>query len=192
MRDGYDAVSGIKNIRMDDVDDLILQQIQNQLPKGWANKSLQEKRDVLQKHVEKVVIRDDNINISLKTENGQETRSVPVQLRQYGHKKLVLDSEGRDVLPRKSNKDSALIKALVRAHKWEKALASNDQKSLSAIAKFEDLEFMYVTRIYRLYFLAPKIKEAILDGIQPRTLTLSRLMHNIPVCWQEQARLYGF
>lgn len=192
MRDGYDAVTGIKNIRMDDLDGLILQQIQNMIPKGWSNKSLREKRDVIREHIEKVIIRDGKIDISLKTEDGQMTRSVPVQLHQYGHKKLVLDSEGRDILPRQSNKDSALIKALVRAHKWEKALASNSQKSLSAIAKFEDLEFMYVTRIYRLYFLAPKIKEAILDGIQPRTLTLSRLMHNIPICWQGQARLYGF
>lgn len=80
----------------------------------------------------------------------------------------------------------------MRAHKWEKALASNEHKSLGAIAKTEDLEMMYVTRIYRLYFLAPKLKEAILDGMQPRTLTLSRLMRGIPLCWQEQARLYGF
>lgn len=192
MRDGYDAVSGIKNIRMDDVDGIILQQIQNQIPKGWNNKSLQVKRNFIRQHVEKVVIRDGNIDISLKTEDGQETRSVPVHLRQYGHRKLVLDSEGRDVVPRQSNKDSALIKALVRAHKWEKALSANSQKSLGTIAKTEDLESKYVTKIYRLNFLAPKIKEAILDGIQPRTLTLSRLMYNIPICWQEQTRLYGF
>lgn len=192
MRDGYDEVIGIKNIRMDDLDGLILKQVQNLIPKGWGNKSLQEKRDVIREYIGKVVIRDGKIDIFFKTEDGQETCSIPVQLHQYGHKKLVLDSEGRDVLPRQSNKDAALIKALVRAHKWEKALASNSQKSLSTIAKSENLEFMYVTRIYRLYFLAPKIKEAILDGIQPRTLTLSRLMHNIPICWQEQARLYGF
>ena len=192
MRDGYDEVSGIKNIRMDDIDGLILQQIQNQTSKGWSNKSLQEKREVIRKCIEKVVIRDDKIDIFLKTEHGLETQSIPVQLHKFGHKKLVLDSEGRDLIPRQSNKDPALIKALVRAHKWEKALAENTQKSLGSIAKTEDLEFMYVTRIYRLYFLAPKIKEAILDGIQPRTLTLSRVMHGIPLCWQEQALLYGF
>lgn len=115
-----------------------------------------------------------------------------MQLRRYGHKKLILDAEGRDIVPKQSKKDPALIKALVRAYKWEKALASNEYKSLGAIAKSEDLEMMYVTRIYRLYFLAPKLKEAILDGMQPRTLTLSQLMRGIPLCWQEQARLYGF
>ncbi|MBA4077622.1 MAG: hypothetical protein C0508_21520 [Cyanobacteria bacterium PR.023] len=86
-----------------------------------------------------------------------------------------------------------MIKALVRAHKWEKALASNTEKSLGTIAKTEDLELKYVTRIYRLNFLSPEIKEAILDGKQPQSLTLSRLMPGgIPLCWKEQARLYGF
>ena len=192
MRDGYDEASGIKSIRMDDLDNLVLQQVKSQIPEGGNSASLKERRDSLRQYIEKVVILDDKIDILLKTENGLETRSVPVLLRQYGHKKLVLDSEGRDIIPGQSNKDPALIKALVRAHKWEKALASNTQKSLGSIAKSEDLEMMYVTKIYRLYFLAPKIKTAIIDGIQPRTLTLSRLMHGIPLCWQEQARLYGF
>ncbi len=192
MRDGYDEASGVKNIRMDDVDGLILQKIQNLIPKAWSTISLQEKRGVIRKHIEKVVIRDNKIDIYIKTEHGLETQSIPVQLHQSGHKKLVLDAEGRDIISGQSYKDPALIKALVRAHKWEKALAANSQKSLGSIAKAEDLEFMYVTRIYRLYFLAPRIKEAILDGMQPRSLTLSRLMHGIPLCWQEQARLYGF
>lgn len=104
----------------------------------------------------------------------------------------MLDANGKGIAPTRSNKDAALIKALVRAHKWEKTLASGDQKSLGTIAKTEDLELKYVTRVYRLNFLAPKIKEAIIDGKQPQTLTLSRLMPGIPLDWQEQERLYGF
>lgn len=104
----------------------------------------------------------------------------------------MLDGDGKEISPTRSNKDPALIKALVRAHKWEKALASGDQKSLGTIAKMEDLELKYVTRIYRLNFLAPKIKEAIIDGKQPQALTLSRLMPGVPLSWQEQERLYGF
>jgi hypothetical protein len=115
-----------------------------------------------------------------------------MQVRKYGHKKLILDSDGKDVLPKQANKDPALLKALVRAHKWERALTRHSQKNLKSIAKAEDIESKYVTKIYRLNFLAPKIKEAILDGTQPRTLTLSRLMQDIPLCWQEQSRLYGF
>lgn len=192
IRNGCDATPGIRSIRMDDVDALVLQSIQKDIPDTWDHKSLQEKRTYISQCLEKVIISDNKIDIFLKTVEGSKSLSVAVQLRQFGHRKLVLDSAGKDVLPRKSNKDPALIKALVRAHKWEKALASNRHKSLNSLAKSEDLEIMYVTRIYRLYFLSPSIKEAILDGIQPRTLTLSRLMKGIPLCWQEQARLYGF
>lgn len=102
--------------------------------------------------------------------------------------KLIDCMEGR--IP--ANKDPALIKALVRAHKWEKALTARQEKSLGTISKNEDLQIKYVTQIYRLNFLAPKIKEAIIDGNQPQGLTLSRLMRDIPLCWKEQERLYGF
>ncbi len=132
------------------------------------------------------------IDVMLKTESGPKTHSVPMLLRKYGRKKLVLDAHGKEIAPTRGNKDKALINALVRAHKWERALTSNSQRSLGTIAKAEDLEQKYVTRIYRLNFLAPKIKEAILDGMQPGTLTLSRLMQGIPLSWREQEHLYGF
>ena len=115
-----------------------------------------------------------------------------MQFRKYGGKKLMLDSAGKDILPAQANKDSSLIAALVRAHRWDTLLASGKNSSLRSIAKAEDMEHRYVAEIYRLNFLSPKIKEAIIDGMQPSTLTLSRLMHGIPLCWQEQARAYGF
>ena len=192
IKDGYDEVAGVKNIRMDDVDSLIIKHLEKLIPKGWNNKSLQEKRDALRQYIERVVIHENGIDILQKTESGPETHFIPVMLHQCGNKKLVLDAEGRDSLPRQTNKDSALIKALVRAHKWERALSTDNWQSLNSIAKAEGLEYKYVSKIYRLIFLAPKIKEAVLDGIQPRGFTLSRLMQGIPLSWQEQARLYGF
>lgn len=60
------------------------------------------------------------------------------------------------------------------------------------IAAHENLADRYVEKIYRLNYLSPRIKEAILDGTQPRTLTLSRLMSDIPLSWDAQERLYGF
>lgn len=40
-------------------------------------------------------------------------------------------------------------------------------------------------------FLAPKLKEAILFGEQPRHLKLSDLMNNVPVLWSEQQEVFG-
>lgn len=192
MREGYDMVDGIKSLRVDDVDRMVLKHIQRLLPKGWDRKLFSEKREALRQCMEKVIISKDRIDLVLKTENGSETQSISVQLQKIGRKKVMMDSEGRDIVPTRSNKDSALIKALVRAHKWERTLSTDRKGSLRRIAKAESLELKYVTQIYRLNFLAPKVKEAIIDGMQPRALTLSRLMQDIPVSWQEQEHLYGF
>lgn len=190
LRDGDDP--GIRNIGLDDMDGLVLKHIQTFIPKDWDKLSLHEKRTIVKNYVEKVVLHKEKIDVVMKTENGSVTHSVPMLLRKYGRKKLVLDAQGKEIAPTRGNKDKALINALVRAHKWEKALTSGNERSLGTIAKAEDLEQKYVTRIYRLNFLAPKIKEAILDGMQPGTLTLSRLMQDIPLSWQEQEHLYGF
>jgi hypothetical protein len=45
----------------------------------------------------------------------------------------------------------------------------------------------------RLVFLAPDIQSAILDGRQPHTLTLARLLETkIPPNWDDQRQVLGF
>ena len=194
IQEGYDT-PGIKNIRMEDIDRLVLDRIQKSAPthifKGWDKKQLQEKRLLIQQCVNKIVVYEDKLDLLLKTENGVDAHSIPMRFRKYGSKKLILDPNGKDIVPVRSNKDGSLIVALVRAHKWD-AVIEKGASSLRQIAESENLDRRYVARIYQLNFLAPKIKEAIIDGMQPRSLTLSRLMRDIPLCWQEQARIYGF
>lgn len=141
--------------------------------------------------LEKVTIYADKVDLLLKLENGTEKYSIPIQFRTYGGKKLILDAAGKDAIPEQASKNSTLITALIRAHKWERAL-ENSKKTLRGIAIAEGLDPKYVAKIYRLNFLAPKIKEAILDGMQPRTLTLSKLMGDMPLRWQEQIHFCGF
>ena len=181
---------------MDDLDRLIVDHMQKSLPphtfRGWDKKQLQEKREFIQQYADKIIVHEDKVVLLLKAGKEIETYSIPMQFRKYGGRKLMLDAKGRDILPIQANKNASLITALVRAHKWEAAINSGKNNSLRSIAKAEDLEHRYVAEIYRLNFLSPRIKESILDGTQPRTLTLSRLMGDIPLCWQEQANTYGF
>ncbi len=45
-------------------------------------------------------------------------------------------------------------------------------------------------RMLRLAFLAPDLQRAILEGRQPREITLARLIDSeIPLLWSEQRRL---
>lgn len=88
--------------------------------------------------------------------------------------------------------NSALIKALTRAHNWKDRLVSGEALSLRAVAKEDGVTHRYVGRILPLPFLAPDIVEAILDGYQPLDLELDRFLKGIPLAWEDQRKLLGF
>ncbi|HLB06360.1 MAG TPA: hypothetical protein VJN41_01580, partial [Alphaproteobacteria bacterium] len=89
--------------------------------------------------------------------------------------------------------DPALIKALVRAHQWRGMLESGVAKSIVDLARKLHHNERYARQIVRLAFLAPHIVEAILDGRQPRRVTVTRLFATeLPLSWRQQRKLLGF
>jgi hypothetical protein len=120
------------------------------------------------------------------------TIRVPLTLRRYGGRKLVIVPEGEGVPVRaKPTPDDTLLKALARAHRWKRMLESGQVASLNELSEAEKINPSYLTRIYRLTLLAPDIVETILDGRQPRTLQLADLMDDMPVEWHRQRERYG-
>ncbi len=71
--------------------------------------------------------------------------------------------------------DPALLKALARAHRYQRLLAAAER-----------IESGYVGQLLRLTLLAPDIVEALLNGRQLPELELSQLMAPIPASWMEQ------
>lgn len=120
------------------------------------------------------------------------TIRVPLTLRRYGGRKLVIVPEG-DGVPVRPNPspDDTLLKALARAHRWKRVLESGAVQSLNELAEAEKINPSYLSRIYRLTLLAPDIIEAILEGRQPRTLQLADLMDDMPVEWERQRERFG-
>jgi hypothetical protein len=47
-------------------------------------------------------------------------------------------------------------------------------------------------RLLRFGYLAPDIVEAIVEGRQPRSFTVKRLLQKIPCAWQDQRVAFGF
>ena len=82
--------------------------------------------------------------------------------------------------------DNTLVKALARAFRWKRMLDSGEYATIAELAAREAIPSTYMARVLRLTLLAPDLVEAILDGRQPRTLTLPRLMKQFPVAWKEQ------
>ncbi len=82
--------------------------------------------------------------------------------------------------------EPALVKALARAHRWQRMLDEGRYASISELAKAEKIERGYLGTLLRLTLLAPAIVEAILDGLQPADLGLPRLLGAVPADWSGQ------
>jgi hypothetical protein len=52
--------------------------------------------------------------------------------------------------------DSALVKALARAHRWQRLLESGEYASITELAAAEKIDRSYLCRVLRLTLLAPK------------------------------------
>lgn len=96
--------------------------------------------------------------------------------------------------PEVANPDRALIRALAMAHVWMRRLDAGQAKSIAALAKAEGLCPIHTARLLPLAFLAPDLTARILEGRQPRTMTLTALTAEpLPLGWDEQrARFRSF
>ena len=117
---------------------------------------------------------------------------IPVRLKTWGGRRMIVGPDGQDLTAR-PRVDEALVKALARAHRWCRLLASGQVASVSDLATEAGCTKAYIRQILRLAFLAPDLVDAILRGEQPRRLTLATMLEtDIPLAWNEQRRLLGF
>jgi hypothetical protein len=110
---------------------------------------------------------------------------VPFAIRKRGGRKLVITPDGATERPR-PRIDSALVKALARAHRWQRLLESGECASITELAAAEKIDRSYLCRVLRLTLLAPEIVEAIVDGRQSEAMTLPALMKRSTVEWENQ------
>ena len=112
--------------------------------------------------------------------------SISVSFLQRGGRKQVLSPPGTAPWSPAPRVDGALVKAVVRAHRWRHMLESGEFSSSAELAKAEKVNDSYLSRILRLTLIAPDIIEAILSGRQPRTLQLDDLLKPLPAAWEQQ------
>ena len=119
---------------------------------------------------------------------------MAIDFKKRHRRKIITTPDGRDLVTGKSkNYDNALIKAVVRAHKWQHMLDSGEMASVRALARHEDIPSSYADKIIRLTELAPDITAAIVNGQQPQSLQLQMLTkQQISYDWQEQRETLGF
>ena len=117
--------------------------------------------------------------------------SATVRLKRRGvEAKLIVDGDGERTI---TSPDPALIKAVAKAHRWNQELLAGKVRSIRALARDAGVTNRYVRKLLPMAFLAPDIVDAILDGRQPRDLSLESLVNtSIPRRWADQRRQFGF
>ena len=86
--------------------------------------------------------------------------------------------------------DATILQGLGRAFYWRELLQTNVVASGSEIARLEGLHHTTVNALLRLTLLAPDIVDRIMDGRQPRRLSLLWLLRtSLPMDWQKQRDL---
>ena len=113
------------------------------------------------------------------------TVRVPLAVRKRGGRKLVV-TPGGTMHRGPSDIDSTLVKALARAFRWRRMMEAGRYATLTELAAAEKINSSYISRVLRLTLLAPDIVEAILDGRQPKGVTLPGLMEPLSPRWADQ------
>jgi hypothetical protein len=126
------------------------------------------------------------IKTSISRDGRTATVSIPITFRQRGGRKQILTPPGTTPWLPAPRLDTALVKAIVRAHRWRLMLESGEYTSSAELAKAEKVNPSYLSRILRLTLIAPDIVEAILGGRQSSMLQLDGLLKPLPPLWTRQ------
>ena len=115
------------------------------------------------------------------------TTEIPMTFRRRAGKAVIVLPNGeRAVERREALIDNAMVKLIARGHRWHRQLFDGTHASIADIAKSENINPSFVSRVLRLAYLSPTIVEAILDGNYPAHLTMQRLIAPFPMEWGRQ------
>jgi hypothetical protein len=122
--------------------------------------------------------------IKLSPDGSTITVFLPMAWRRRGGRKVIVAPPGCDDWAPPPRIDNTLIRALARAHRWQRMLEEGKFATLADLADAERISRSYVCRVVRLTLLAPDIVERILDG-RP-TAGLAQFLKPFPVDWERQ------
>ena len=119
------------------------------------------------------------------------TTFIPMRIKRHGGRKVVIPAAAGDKMP---EHDAPILTALSRAFHWQRLIDEGIVSSGSDIARREGLHQTTVNELLRLTLLSPTLVRSILDGRQPKTLSLLWLKNHLPPSdWDEQHALFdGF
>ena len=118
------------------------------------------------------------------------TTLIPVRLKWHGGRKKVIPAA--TVPDQQPEHDASMLVALSRAYHWQRLIDTGVVDSGSDIARREGLHQTTVNGLLRLTQLSPTLVRDILNGRQPKTLSMRWLKTNeLPWDWDVQQEFFG-
>lgn len=150
-------------------------------------------RDIERLIIKRVEIRENEIRVSLYSEQVKEVLNAIYENRQEKVLKAEeLKNEDSFIIPYKIGiidngkkiiigdiekeeryRDKQLIKLIIKAYEWHNDILNG--KTIKEISQKESVSVRYILRLLQISFINPKIMKKIIDGKQARNLTRSKL-----------------
>ncbi len=148
-------------------------------------------RDLVDAHIDKVVIRRDAVEIT-KRNIGSDT---PVVVRwssapAYQRREIIVPpgADRSEERPIRSESRARLVEGIAKARLWLDELITGLTSDTSEIARREGCSERSIRMTLSLAFLAPTIVRAAVDGTLPQGHGVSTLVE-LPADWQKQMRI---
>jgi site-specific DNA recombinase len=166
-------------------------------------------RDLIERHVERVVVKPEAIEIRLAGEGGRpegESRDNGSSPKAGGQSAITITVPWLGTAPpgvkgilysplspptMSSESRDVLLAAIAKARSWIDDLMEGRAASFAEIATREGRVDRHVRFLAPLAFLSPRIIAAIVDRRVPPDTTVTRLAKTPTHCWTEQERLFG-
>ena len=118
------------------------------------------------------------------------TTLIPVKIKWHGGRKKIIPAA---TLPdQQPEHDASMLVGLSRAYHWQRLIDAGVVDSGSDIARREGLHQTTVNALLRLTQLSPALVRDILNGHQPKTLSMPWLKtHELPWDWNDQQEFFG-
>ena len=127
---------------------------------------------------------------AVQMEDKKMTTLIPVHIKWHGGRKKVIPAA--TVPDQQPEHDAAMLVALSRAYHWQRLIDTGVVDSGSDIARREGLHQTTVNALLRLTQLSPTLVRDILNGQQPKTLSMRWLKTNeLPWDWDVQQEFFG-
>jgi site-specific DNA recombinase len=140
--------------------------------------------------LERVVVTSDHLLMTITatadSDDLPQKLKIAWSVKAKGSATVVEGNGGPEIAPNES-----LIQSIVRAHGWMRSLHDEAHGSIEKLAKTSNLHPKVVRQALRLAFLSPEVTSAILEGRQPKKLSLARIPKLLPLSWAEHQRVLG-